>query len=770
MTTISGVLDQLHITQPEGADLIFAQKVGRNWIHATFDSIADSDVEGSKEFYLATGAFLPDSLNHKGQGRIAENVASVLTAPFDADLTDYLGVSKEEVIGWDDDEIHSFIADLHKTLLQAFADLNIPLHRLDYTGHGLCAHVYLRDAKQDDTAPIMQAHKDLIAKINEHVGFRMIDPARSDAGPGIARVPGSLNTKNPSKPRTVTTLIPFSPIDFRLTPAQFIALAGTSQRTKPRTQPIVTPTEIPDDLSSDIVAAVAPVWTPGRRHMIALGLCGLLAKAGIPAQQTAEIIDAIATSAGDDEQWDRLTAVKTTYRRIADGQDVAGFSTLQREIGPQQLDYLTTRLDSLTRESHKPILLSGKTVNLHAWEDDLYVPVPEQSFYGWFGEYRDLMAPTTEASDTFHLAASLTLAGAMMGRAVYTGHVSKRLHANLFTMLVGKSGTSRKDTAMDRAIELPNHTSPTGTSIFTTPFVVKKHYGSGEKLVEDLQATPNILWKATEATVIFTTIRRQNTSTLRDRMIEAYDTPDFIENSVRVNASRAEHPYLSLLTAIQPVRLSDYISTEDIVSGLANRIMFFPGSPKRPMANPPSVDALAASRLYVRLHDAIKQYGPNPTNQINPRVMTTPEAEERMSVWYLSQSEDEDEDRQSMRSRNQTFVRKIALIYAVSDASPVIRLDHIEAAITLVEWQWQAVVRMLPMWGAQKESRIEQRIIETLRRHGPRLQRREVQQKCRNGSKWTTLDFNRVFEGMEKSGQIERETDDRTVVYFLSAV
>ena len=140
-----------------------------------------------------------------------------------------------------------------------------------------------------------------------------------------------------------------------------------------------------------------------------------------------------------------------------------------------------------------------------------------------------------------------------------------------------------------------------------------------------------------------------------------------------------------------------------------------------------------------------------------------------MSAWYLSQSEDEDEDRQSMRSRNQTFVRKIALIYAVSDASPVIRLDHIEAAIALVEWQWQGVVRMLPTWGAQKESRIEQRIIEAFRKHGPFLTRRQIQSKCSNPSKWTTLDFNRVFEGMEKSGQIERQTEERTVVYFLSA-
>ena len=767
MTTVAQVIDQLHIKPPVGSELIFAQIVpGKSPMHCTLDRIANDDISSFDGLYLATGSFLPNSIQ-KGRGRIAENVSSVLTVPFDADLSDYLGVPAKEVQSWDTEEVNSFAHDLQITLTQAFADLNIPLHRLDYTGHGLCAHVYLRDAKQDDTAPIMQAHKDLIAKINEHVGFRMIDPARSDAGPGIARVPGSINAKNEAKPRTVTTLIPFSPIAFRLTPAQFIALAGTSQRTKPRTQPVVTLSEVPDGLSSDIIATVAPVWTPGRRHMIALGLCGLLAKAGIPVQQVAEIIDGIATAAGDDEQWDRLTAVKTTYRRIADGQDVAGFSTLQREIGPQQLDYLTTRLDGLTRESHKPILLSGKTINLNGWEDDLYAPVPDLAYHGWFGEYRDLMAPTTEASDTFHLASALTVAGAMMGRSIWTGHVSDRLHANLYTMLIGKSGTSRKDTAMKRATKLPDHVMTTSTNLFAAPYALKTHYGSGERLVEDFQNNPNILWRATEATNIFTVIRRLS-STLGDRMIEAYDVPDFIENGVRNSPSRAEKPYLSLLTAIQPRRLAEYITTEDIVSGLANRIMFFPGSPKPPMANPPSVDSLAASRLYVRLHDAIKQYGFG-NGQLNPQLMTNDEAEARMSAWYLSQSEDEDEDRQSMRSRNQTFVRKIALIYAVSDASPVIRLDHIEAAIALVEWQWQGVVRMLPTWGAQKESRIEQRIIEVIRKHGPFLTRRQIQSKCSNPSKWTTLDFNRVFEGMEKSGQIERQTEERTVVYFLSA-
>lgn len=769
MTTVAQVIDQLHIKPPVGSELIFAQIVpGKSPMHCTLDRIANDDVSSFDGLYLATGSFLPNSIQ-KGRGRIAENVASVLTVPFDADLSDYLGVPAKEVQSWDTEEINAFAHDLQITLTQAFADLNIPLHRLDLTGHGLAAHVYLRDAKQDDTALIMQAHKDLIAKINDHVGFRMIDPARSDAGPGIARVPGSVNAKNEAKPRLVATLIPFSSIAFRLTPAQFIALAGTSQRTKPRTHPIVTPTEIPDDLSSDIIATVAPVWTPGRRHMIALGLCGLLAKAGIPAQQTAEIIDGIATAAGDDEQWDRLTAVKTTYRRIADGQDVAGFTTLQREIGPQQLDYLTTRLDGITRQQQKPHLVIGKTITpLHGREEDLYAPAPKEAFYGWFGAYRDLMAPTTEASDTFHLASALTLVGAMMGRSVYTGHASKRLHGNLFTMLIGKSGTSRKDTAMERAVDLATFANPTSTSIFTTPYVVKTHYGSGEKLVEDLQTNPNILWKGTEATTIFTTMRRTS-STLRDKMIEAYDTPPRIENNVRTNASGADNPYLSLLTAIQPQRLSEYLTAEDIVSGFANRVMFFPGSPKAPMANPPSVDSHAAYSLYVRLHDAVKQYGSNRSMSLDPRVMPDADAEARMDAWYLSQTEDDDEDRQSMRARNQTFIRKIALIYAVTDASPVITLDHIEAAIALVEWQWKGVTRMLPSWGAQKESRIEQRIIEVLRLHGPKLKKRDIQQKCRYPSKWTTLDFNRVFEGMEKSGLLDRETEEQHVVYFLAA-
>ncbi|MGB3327547.1 MAG: DUF3987 domain-containing protein [Thermomicrobiales bacterium] len=767
MTTISQVLDQLHISPPEGTTLVFAQLDGGTMWHATLEQIADAEVEDSKDLYLATGAYPPGAIKTDGTGRSAANVAAVLTVPFDCDLVDFLGVAKDEIIGWDDDEVYSFIADLQKTVIDAFNALNIPYHRIDYTGHGIVVHTYLRDATPDHTRPLMDAHKVLIARLNEHAGFRMIDPARSDPGPGIARFPGTLNVKNPDKPRRVTTLVPFNILARRLTPAEYLALAGTAPR-EHRPQRLILRADMPASVEDELIDALIPAWNPGRRHATALGLCGLLAKAGVPAEQAAQIITAI--SAGDDEPWDRLMCVKTTYDKISAGQDVAGYTALQRELGPDLLDFVTQRIDSLKPLPAKPVLLTGKTIGKRDADNDPLVawePMPEAAFYGWFGRYRDLMAPTTEASDTFHLACALTLAGAMMGRSVWTEHASERLHGNLFTMLVGKSGTSRKDTAMKRALALVAAANPTPHGFYTAPFAERSGYGSAEKLIEELQEQPNILWKESEATVIFNNMRRESTRTLRDRLIQAWDVPDALANRVRQGGgSIAEKPYLSMLLAIQPGRLADSMSTDDITSGLANRFLFFPASPKKPIASPPRVDLLEASRLYIELHDNIKQYGPDKETLMNPCILPTDEANRKIGDWYLAQPSDDDEDTESMRVRLQLQIRKVSLIFATSCASPVITVAHVDAAIALIEWQWRQVVKMLPTWGSQKESRIENRIVDVLRTYGPYLRKREIQRRCSNPRQWSTLDFNRVFDAMLRNEQIESFRDDEKATVF----
>ena len=78
---------------------------------------------------------------------------------------------------------------------------------------------------------------------------------------------------------------------------------------------------------------IAPYWIKGQRHYLALGLAGVMAKAGIPLERTAEVIEGIAKTAGDEEINDRIACVFSTYRKLKNGEAVAGY-TLLEEILP----------------------------------------------------------------------------------------------------------------------------------------------------------------------------------------------------------------------------------------------------------------------------------------------------------------------------------------------------------------------------------------------------------------------------------------------------
>ena len=72
-------------------------------------------------------------------------------------------------------------------------------------------------------------------------------------------------------------------------------------------------------------------------------------------------------------------------------------------------------------------------------------PVPQLSETAWYGlskEYRALVSPRTEASVNYHLAGFLAAVGSCLGRRVYI-EKGGRLHANLFLVVVGRSGGGR---------------------------------------------------------------------------------------------------------------------------------------------------------------------------------------------------------------------------------------------------------------------------------------------------------------------------------------
>ena len=90
-----------------------------------------------------------------------------------------------------------------------------------------------------------------------------------------------------------------------------------------------------------IIDLLADYWIDGKRHDMALYLCGFLANSGWTLAQVTEMMVALVQKTGDDDEYNRLETVKTTFERFADGKSIRGRQGLADYIPASALQKLT---------------------------------------------------------------------------------------------------------------------------------------------------------------------------------------------------------------------------------------------------------------------------------------------------------------------------------------------------------------------------------------------------------------------------------------------
>lgn len=748
MATYGEALAEIGATELPGTDLIVAIPQTDGVHHFPVSQLRDVEIDVSANVYLAGGMFAHGAVS-EFEGRRQENLRAVLWLQFDADLKDFIGLPAETLHQLPQSDLDRLVDAQRQDLQECLRDIGVPIHRLDYTGYGLCAYLYLEPALDADIPTIRAAHKAFIKAINGRAGIQLVDPVASDSGTRITRIPGTYNVKNPAMPRLVRTLA-YQP-GKRVTMDQ-VRFALKRARQAPEPSPLPVRTSLPAELGDEIVAAVAPHWTDGQKHTMALALSGMLAKAGIPEAQTLEIIERL--SADDRKPIDRVRCVQDTYKRLNAGVNVQGFMSLKSMMPETVLTYVAERLDRVRGATAPQGVFAFKSGSVA--KDDKFVsslnvaPVPDICFDGWVGDYVSMMLPLSEAPESFHLASGLGLIGATAGRTVSARYV-RRLYANHFFMLVGIAGYSRKDTAIEFATEFPDHMD--GRAFHASPFRVLRDVGSPQGLLEHLKDHPNIWLYITEYERLAANAHRSSTSAIFPTLSSAWNTPPTLENVTKGSPIQAKMPYLSIIAAVQPEILSESMLPSDISNGFASRWLFVPGEGGDPIPYPPPIDESAAHKHYARLLKIIAGYG---DQERTTQLELSPEAVERWNAWYMAdrRHKPESDDEASMRSRLGVHIQKLALTYAIGRAEKrYIQLSQLDAAIAFVEWSWTHTREMLKSWGVLPMNQIEVKIEQVLRQWGP-MKRRELQNKTRS-RKWGAADFAKVLEAMIRNGTVE---------------
>lgn len=753
---IGEAVANLGIEEPDDRDLcVVVFKDGRPK-HAPLRRVADRDIAEFGDVYLASGTFGRDAIRPTS-GRSEENLKEILWLPFDADLTDALGWEKAWVHELPQERLWERIDGLREDLEEVFASLHLPIHRLDYTGYGLAAYIRVAPEIAGRVAELRAVHRSLVARINEAANGRLVDPQVSDAGTRIMRLVPCLNTKGQIARETREIYRR----DGEIGAAELQALGQRAALPRPVTR--IIPDHGNGLAAEDLEAlaeAIRPHWVAGVRHELALGIAAMCAKAGMPESQCGELV--IGLAAGDDELWDRQQAVRTSYDRVRSGLEARGFMRLRNVLPDPALAYVDGILGKLRMATSPRILVSGERQRgaghghpTPVQDRYQFAPPPASAFYGWFGRYLALVEPSTEAADAFHLGASLTVAAATIGRRVGVRYISRTVYPNLYSLVVGPAGGSRKDTAIEFAIYVVDQFdfNPTGRNqaLRSMPYKLATDIGSAEGLIKLLGENGNTLLYLTEFSKLQRNAKRQSTNTIVPTLIQAWNNPRSIENNVKGSPIKAEYPSLSIIAAVQPGVLAAGMEDEDVTSGFMTRWMFFPGVGKEPRPLPPDLDQEALRSLYGELLDNIAGYG---TAEQPSELSLSAEAKQRWIAWYSEdnrrQTRNEQED--TMRTRLGPLAQKVSLIYAVSDGASEIRLEHLNAAIDLIEWMWSQVLPLMGDWGAGTDLQIEERIRAVLKQHGA-MKRWQLQAKCSN-RKWSSKDFAVVFDAMVKNGTV----------------
>lgn len=335
-------------------------------------------------------------------------------------------------------------------------------------------------------------------------------------------------------------------------------------------------------------------------------------------------------------------------------------------------------------------------------ENDQAAKTPPPSFaladcYGIVGDYVRLWAPHTEASPVAIYATALAACGAMIGRGPTWAFGNAPHHARLFVLLIGRTSSGRKGTALslgakqftqlvDEEFSATRYTSGLSSA---EGLIAEIRDGTPERQhgARTIPADPGVLDKRLlvvegELGGPLEAMAREG-NRLSPVLRDLWDGID-VRTLVKTDPQRSTDPHLSAIGAITPDELRRLLSKTSISNGLANR--FLPVWSERSQSLPddsePERQALdrVTGIIRSRLNDA-RRY---------QHIRWHPDGEALWRQVYdeLTPTTELSSTTDALLARGAPYVRRVAMILALMDGANEVDAAHLTAAISL--WRYAA--------------------------------------------------------------------------------
>ena len=339
---------------------------------------------------------------------------------------------------------------------------------------------------------------------------------------------------------------------------------------------------------------------------------------------------------------------------------------------------------------------------------------PVAALYGLAGDFVNAYLPTTEASPAALLVELLASVGAMVGRSTRAEISEGAFLPSICAIIVGLSAKARKGSARGIVQKIIERVDPTLPS--------RSGLSSGEGLIrvvrdpdpsrDDPGATDKRLrvYEPEFASVLAVKGREGNTLSARLR-----DIADGVPVGTMTQNPLAASDYsISIVGHITEVEFKGSMRSVDIYNGLLNRFLIVE-SPQRDRipkrmgeATKTGPSAKVEDDLIVRLRASLDWA------QTNRLLDFTDDA---FTIWAeiytgIMAQETGVPSFDALTARAEFHVLKIAVLHAILDRSEAITVDHLLAALALVDYSHESVGHL---FGAEQLSHDAHKLIEALR-------------------------------------------------------
>ena len=387
---------------------------------------------------------------------------------------------------------------------------------------------------------------------------------------------------------------------------------------------------------------------------------------------------------------------------------------------------------------------------------------------GFIKEYLEYASELTDACKEFHLAVALTSLSSCIGsRILYPDYGGDRRWPNLYTLLLGPSGISRKTTCVRMGQKMVNSVEP---------LLIADGIETREKFMSYLQAQPNVLWPIFEFSSVLGNWQRSYADGYKEFVTDIFDPVDKRHRRIlgskrddREGTITIEKAAVNILAASTPEWLAEKLTEGDLRGGLMGRFIIFPHGVKQ---TDPGLNPIVDKDKRDSLVEYLKKINTMANSWVDITMVM-----DIFNKWDVKNQrklmEDYNPDLVGFQSRVSSHALKLSVLFCVSESPiPLVKYilteKHMKQGILLAEWLTEETLG-LAKTGFVK-SRTEQQVqkmISLASRNGG-IQRTDALQLMHI----TAREFDQVIQTIVERGQIkiERQTSSTKPVYWYTAV